>query len=334
MGSNVISNALHRALPSTDADITIFRPVGGDLRRAVAIVLGTDGKAASWRSVRQFLNSDAMRSPAGATAIHAVRRSGQIVFSVVPLPAPGRTSLLLIPPSLPKVDEPDRVHLHDAVAHAFNGAIAQQQAAGVHLTQLLLPPDAGEIESIATGQCGFFRLAELIYFAKHARRPRLNAIPEGYALVKYSSETHGFFADTIQRTYEDSLDCPALAGRRPIEDVIAGHKAAGVWHPSLWHLAVDTATGQGAGVLLLSGMGHGGTGGVELVYLGLTKSYRGKGLANHLLSHAEAVAEGTVGKILALAVDSTNGPALRLYERHGLKTSQVRVALMRDLTVA
>ena len=150
----------------------------------------------------------------------------------------------------------------------------------------------------------------------------------GFGWRIYSPATHAEFARTVTATYEGSLDCPRLNGRRHIEDVLAGHKAAGEFDPALWFLLL--APGDlPAGVLLLSRSTR--TDALELVYLGLTKSFRGRGLGDTLVEHALATAARIGSRRLSLAVDSQNAPALRLYHRHGLARLCTRVAMLRDL---
>jgi ribosomal protein S18 acetylase RimI-like enzyme len=119
-----------------------------------------------------------------------------------------------------------------------------------------------------------------------------------------------------------------LNGRRNIEDVLAGHKAAGEFDPALWFLLLAPG-GVPAGVLLLSRSTR--TDALELVYLGLLKQHRGRGLGDVLMQHALASAVRIGSRRLSLAVDSQNTPALRLYHRHGLSRICTRLALLRDL---
>ena len=249
-----------------------------------------------------------------------------IVWALLPIVSPGRTMLLLTPGRLPVQTPPRAVRLlADAVCRHLGGARR------LALAQLLLDPadrTVGELYRNA----GFDELATLAYLQRRlsgagAGAGEAPAIPNGWTLAPYSRDTHALFADTILRSYEASLDCPALNGLRDVEDVIAGHKAAGTFDPSMWFALSER--GAGRGVLLLNPTSAGES--VELVYLGLTPESRGRGLGDQLMRLAlDATARRDFGE-LSLAVDSRNAPAMKLYHRHGMKHVGSRLALVRDL---
>jgi len=143
----------------------------------------------------------------------------------------------------------------------------------------------------------------------------------------YSPDTHALFGRAILDSYQSSLDCPALNGRRDIEDIIAGHKASGTFDPSLWFLLREGE--KSLGVLLLSESSRSDA--VELVYLGLAPAARGRKLADLMMRQALAVVAGRKLPRLCLAVDSLNTPALKLYYRHGMSRIASKIAMLRDL---
>ena len=104
-----------------------------------------------------------------------------------------------------------------------------------------------------------------------------------------------------------------------------------MFRPDWWTLLLDG--GRPAGVLLLSGLGVGGQMGAEVVYLGLAPAARGRGLSAPLLALAERAAATTSGRLLALAVDSQNAPAVAVYKRAGFRQNERRTALIRRLDV-
>src|SRR5690606_20330057 len=85
-------------------------------------------------------------------------------------------------------------------------------------------------------------LAELLYLQTVVRNVRPPALPAGCSWETYSPATHQTFIQTIQQTYVDSLDCPALTGLRHMEDVIASHKASGDFDPNQWFLLYHQQT--------------------------------------------------------------------------------------------
>lgn len=196
----------------------------------------------------------------------------------------------------------------------------------VVLTQALLWPSCrGDVEAFASA--GFMLLADLIYMRQCLRGHRRTS-PGGSAEVEYrsySAETHADFAAAILASYADSLDCPALAGLRSIEDVLAGHKAAGVFREDLWTVAYWQ--GRLAGVVLLNENVQQNA--AEIVYMGAAKPFRGRGLGQILLSKAADLALANRFSAICLAVDSGNHYARRLYTRAGFVQSFQRLAYVR-----
>ena len=257
------------------------------------------------QAARSLLASAALAD--GGDAVRAVRAGppgSRLLYATVPVRSPGRTTLLLMNGRLPR-GVSDAASL--GVAGAVDAACQTQAASGARLAQALLPDGDGPLARLLLGRAGFSRLAELLYLQRQARtRPGPAALPEGFSLARYGPRTHAAFAEAIEASYVDSLDCPALAGLRTIDDVIAGHKAAGLFRPDWWTLILRD--GRPAGAMLLAGLGAGGQLGAELVYLGLAPAARGCGLSAPLLARAEAAAATTAAPLLALAVDSNNAP--------------------------
>jgi len=128
--------------------------------------------------------------------------------------------------------------------------------------------------------------------------------------------------DVIRRSYECSGDCPGLAGVREIDDVIAGHRASGLFSPESWWIV--RLDGRSAGCLLLNESLAGGDG--EVVYVGVVPEFRRQGLATAMLRQAISHARRVGWRRLALAADATNLPAIRLYESFQFAVSHHREA--------
>jgi mycothiol synthase len=127
--------------------------------------------------------------------------------------------------------------------------------------------------------------------------------------------------DTIRRTYEDTLDCPRLTGVRSLNDVLASHRAAGIYQPKWWWLALRN--GEAAGCILVNAAKTPFT--AEIVYMGAAKEFRGKGLGIAMLQHARRETQREGVQRLRLSVDANNVYAKRLYERFGfVKTGRKR----------
>jgi ribosomal protein S18 acetylase RimI-like enzyme len=199
----------------------------------------------------------------------------------------------------------------------------------VQLAQVLLDPgDASNRRLFESA--GFRWLSQLIYLQRSlGRAPSLPApaLPVGFAWETYSAGGHERFAQTIQSSYQNSLDCPALNGLRSMTDVMAGHQAAGEFDPAWWLLLREHEALRA--VLLLARSPHSEM--AELVYLGLVPEARGRGIGGVLMRQALHLAARGGCARLSLAVDAQNTPALKLYYRHGLQRLCARDAMIRDL---
>ncbi len=321
-GPHVGTNGAPNPAPSDRHPQTIYRPVAhGEIDDALRLILATDGKVASDEQVLDFLNF-ALHRGMDLKQIHVAEAGGRMVWAVLPVVSPGQTMLLLSPA---RVSRP----LSDTVApQLIEHIVAHFAAEGLHLAQVLIDP--GDASSIALYQnCGFEKLAELTYLHRTVRGAKYPLLPEGHHWTFYSPQTHGAFGRAIAASYAGSLDCPALNGRRGMEDVIAGHKSAGEFDPRLWHLLYADGHDEPLGVLLLARSAQSDA--LELVYLGIAPAARGQGLGALMMRQALAVAGASGCGLLSLAVDARNAPALKLYYRSGMSRVCTRVALLRDL---
>jgi ribosomal protein S18 acetylase RimI-like enzyme len=270
--------------------------------------------------VAEFLVVSRQRGLKAAETMVAAS-DGRLWWALLPAISPGRTALLLSPSFMPS--EPARQHAQ-ALTAATCGMLAGR---GVRLTQLLLDPAekalAGMYES-----CGFSTLAELIYLHRAVRRGEQSDVPADVQLLHYQPDLHADFREALEGSYQGSLDCPALTGRRDLDDVLIGHRGGGEFDPTWWTLV--RKAGRPAGLLLINAP-RGGVS-AELVYLGLAPWARGCGLGDLLMRRAIDTAARAQLAELMLAVDTRNAPALALYYRFGMRRMTSRLALMRDLT--
>ncbi len=300
----------------------VFRPARREeVHAALQLILGTSAGPPAEEQVVDFLRFTMYRG-IDLNDLWIAEMGGQIAWAILPVVSPGRTMLLFSPTEVAQA-------VSECCARPLVERVLEhhRRDRAIDLAQVLLDPeDRSAIEVYRA--CQFETLAELIYLDRDVRRAHEKALPPGFAWESYTPASHLDFAKTVAATYEGSLDCPRLNGRRQIEDVLAGHKAAGEFDPSLWFL-LRAPDGAAAGTLLLSRSTR--TDALELVYLGLLKTYRGNGLGDVLVQHALTTAARIGCRRLSLAVDSQNTPALRLYHRHGLSRLCTRVALLRDL---
>jgi len=156
------------------------------------------------------------------------------------------------------------------------------------------------------------------------------ARPEGIVWKRWTAWRRRKFARTIARTYEGSLDCPAMAGLRTAQDALATHRATGIFRAWAWHLALEGGAGHGTsrirareavGVVLVSEVEGRG----DLVYLGVVPEARGRGVGRALLVQAIRDTARMGLPVLTVAVDTENGPAVRLYAGAGFKEVRRRM---------
>jgi ribosomal protein S18 acetylase RimI-like enzyme len=302
-------------------DVLQSRPAHpAEIETAIAILLAGAPGRASGEQVQAFVALAAHRGM-NLDDLWIAVLGADIQWAMLPVVSPGRTMLLLSPPSLPK-DLP-----LDSILAVVEGACEFHRKRGVHLAQLLIDPAEMPLR-LAYVQAGFTYLAELIYLQREVRKvPSIPPMPPSLELTNYSAQAHDLFLRTIARSYEQSLDCPGLSGLREMEDVVLGHKAAGEFDPSLWFVLTENR--EPRGVLLLSLATHANA--LELVYLGLTPEARGKGFGEVLMKLALLSVVRHNRAELTLAVDSRNVPATRLYFRHGMRRMGSRAAMIRNL---
>jgi len=251
-------------------------------------------------------------------------RQGRIQATVLAVPSPGRTAMVFASRAAGRGQV---FSLGELVDHA----VRQLPAQNVNLAQALVDPaDAVDREVFLTG--GFTELAVLAYMERPVRTSRTTRLadinwPLGFAAVAYDDGLRDVLIGVLDATYEETLDCPSLRGHRRTADILEGHRASGIFDSNLWTILYHHD--QPAGALLLNPSADRHT--IELVYLGLAKSVRGLGLGNLLLRHGLKLVEGRNERMITLAVDESNAPAVRLYESEGFRPALRRRALIRPL---
>jgi mycothiol synthase len=189
--------------------------------------------------------------------------------------------------------------------------LADLKARGFRIAQALLDESAPRHGAADLAGGGMPRITELVYLERSTQIP-LSIAP---GLPRFSWQTfgpasQGEFCSVLQTTYIDSLDMPELEGIRSLEDILAGHKAAGRFLAERWRVGRLPDEPAAGAVLLLSEIPDRDA--WEVAYLGLTPAARGRGLGRAVLADALALAAAHVPS-LELAVDVRNRPANRLY---------------------
>jgi mycothiol synthase len=300
--------------------VVLRKALKEEVHSCLRLILGSPSDLASDEQVTDFLRFAIYRG-IDLSGIHLAERRGVIVWAILPVYSPGRTMVLFSPPHVAPT-------LQDTIAPDLIARVLEDAAPhGTHLAQVLLDPDEQSVIQLYQ-RAGFSRLAELMYLSRDLRRENAPQLPAGFITKSYSTETHPLFIRAITASYNGSLDCPSLSGRRDIHDILAGHKAVGTFDPALWTVLLEHHH-EPVGVSLLNRSPHSES--IELVYFGLIPSARGRGLADVLLRHALHTSVKHNVRTMTLAVDSRNTPALKLYYRHNFRNVCSRVALLRDL---
>jgi ribosomal protein S18 acetylase RimI-like enzyme len=137
------------------------------------------------------------------------------------------------------------------------------------------------------------------------------------------------FRWTLERTYEETLDCPEVNGARTIEEVLEGHRAQGIHDPNRWWLARHR--GEPVGVLLATEVPE--WEGWDLSYVGVVPEARRQGFGRRLTLAALVEAQRRGANEVTLSVDIRNTPARDLYRRIGFRKydcREVYLSIWRD----
>jgi ribosomal protein S18 acetylase RimI-like enzyme len=245
------------------------------------------------------------------------RRDAVAVSAALVVGCTGRTAMLFMSPICQAAEAPVSVELvRTACAHITSDSAT--------LIQSLIDPDQ-TLEAQVLSSAGFWKLAVLSYM--HGRTRRTLApleLDKNIKVVHYSDEHREIFKRAILASYEGTLDCPRLRGLREIDDIIDGHLATGSFNPMLWFaLRCDD---EPVGVMLLNPSVQVST--TELVYLGLSPKWRGRGIAKQLLAHGMSLARQHGAKNIMLAVDESNAPAMSLYKSMRFNPQMRKVAML------
>lgn len=231
--------------------------------------------------------------------------------------SPGRTGMLMLsPPDAPGVQAGPLADLAAALSgHGLGG--------GLSMVQALLEQD--EVQAVGVlSQAGFRPLAKLIYMRMKIPGPPFQAPPAGVTLIPFEQVGVETLAKVILSTYQHSLDCAALEGVRRIEDIIEGHKHSGLYRPHSWWIAC--VNDQLAGCVLVNDSSSGEA--AEIVYLGVSEPFRGRGLGKTMIRYAACDAWRRDIFALTLAVDAANVYALQLYRAMGFTEVNKKLAYM------
>jgi GNAT superfamily N-acetyltransferase len=212
---------------------------------------------------------------------------------------------------------------------------------GIPLAQMVVGEGDGYCDTVQA-RCGFPRFAGLAYlFAEVPRPAAWLAVgdsgeaggewdSDGLHFVSGAGEQPQRLAALLEATYDGTLDCPALDGVRPMNEVLDGYRAQGRYSPDDWYIVRENEVDIGALILAE----HPGFGNWELVYMGVVPSARGHKCGSRIVRFALDTAARRGAERLVLAVDDANTPALQAYERAGFVQWDRRIVYARLRTRA
>jgi len=246
--------------------------------------------------------------------------NGQIRHACLFVPQPGRMAFLFTSWA-DQTSPTDWDIASKTVAQTCNWAFRQ----GSNLIQVLIEMTDRYRRELCL-KSDFHCLTDLIYMHYPAIAPRqMSPLSDDYHWLTYEPAHRDLFKQVINQTYRDSLDCPELTQLRNMDDVIDSHKTAGLFEPRWWKILLHQKTP--AAVLLLNPLKSSGV--LELTYMGLVPSFRGRGLSKLVLEEALRCVPLSNRTNLTLAVDCRNKPACQLYLNFGFEVIFRRTALIK-----
>lgn len=227
------------------------------------------------------------------------------------------------------------------IPHALiRAAAAFVDAERIPLAQMVVGEHDGYCEAL-NERCGFPKFAALRYlFAEVVKLPPAaedGVLQAGEAhergellFVPGAGDEPQRLGALLEQTYIGTLDCPALDGVRPMDEVLTGYRGHGRYSPGDWYFM--RKGGGDVGALILAE--HPGFGNWELVYMGVIPDARGRRYGEQAVYFALEIAARRGAERLVLAVDENNTPALGAYARAGFAAWDRRLVYARLRTAA
>lgn len=283
-------------------------PAGApDRQRAFRQVLGAPLPPAGTPPTPQVLDLlvGVRRRAKPIDLLFGAHRGDELVGACLALESPGAAALVVISREL------ETAAKRSATVEALKALQTVAWQRSIAVLEALVTPGSRVLGGIFR-DAGFQYLTRLVYLRREWTQCGRGAKVAGdLQWIPYTPNREALFEEALERTYMQTLDCPKLTNLRSTAEVLAGHRATGIFDADLWRVAMRG--NEPVGVMLLNRIPTEPA--LEVVYMGVAQIARGTGVANALLQWAvETVAR--VGDVdVALAVDASNIPARRLYER-------------------
>ncbi len=197
----------------------------------------------------------------------------------------------------------------------------------VDLAQAVLT-ESHSSEARSLESAGFSHSADLLYLVCPCENFPSSQIETSLEFDSYTDKTAQRLVDVILKSYQGTLDCPALDGIRDIQDVLEGYKHVGSFEPGRWFIVRHHQ--EDVGCLLLAD--HPDANQWELVYMGLAPEARGNRWGLQIARHALWLANQAGRSQMLLAVDQDNQPARNAYAAAGFEICDRRSVFLRRIT--
>jgi ribosomal protein S18 acetylase RimI-like enzyme len=296
-------------------ELRVIAPDDPQRQRALALALsGQDSPTEEVRKHIDLLTDAAARQGLCLDLLVAACAHQMPVVAALAIESPGRSAIVQA-----ALDHSGRAGAA-ALVEVLQLLVRSFVDRGGLLIQAVVDPDDRELPAVYRS-AGFRYLTDLIYMdAPVGACTRAENAPPELRLETYSANRHDLFIRALDSSYVDSSDCPGLSGLRPTADILAGHRATGTFDPQGWYVALRA--GNPIGVLLTAQAVQRSA--LEIVYVGVCPAGRGRGVGKHLMHVADERARQLALPIVTLAVDATNEPARRMYERCGFRATHRR----------
>jgi ribosomal protein S18 acetylase RimI-like enzyme len=235
--------------------------------------------------------------------------NGRLVGALICTLLPGASSHLWPPHTLHTAE---KVRIEDAL---ISTGLDWLRRGGAKLAQAIL----SAVENAYAGALprnGLRHVTRLLSLRHALREIPSVTPPNGLTVAAFRTNRPEVFHQTLQRTYEGTLDCPELNGVREVEEVVQGHMSQGRFHPDRWWLI--RLGKRPVGVLLLNEIPEWKE--WEVAYVGVVPEVRRSGIGRTIAWQALTAAKSAGQRALNLAVDQRNLPARQLYHALGFES--------------
>jgi len=205
-------------------------------------------------------------------------------------------------------------HNAEAVADGLLQAASERMDAGqILFTQCLLSPDDSPLVSQRMIRNGFDQRSQLQLLIRGLQTDLQVRPQTRLEEISYTEALRPRFAKVVERSYLQSLDCPALHGVRTAEEALRAHRALTPWEHCHWRLY--SRGEEDVAVLLTADVPEQQE--TEVAYLGVVPEGRGQGYAREMLLGELYRARQAGGLRLHVAVDAQNVYAQQVYREVG-----------------